>query len=173
MKKVWKILIAVILILVIAVAGFFAYTSTLSPEEKLSFDNNGLEVKVTYCQPKMKGRKIFGELIPYGKVWRTGANAATTISFSKPVTVAGEAVPAGEYTLWSIPNEGNWTIILNKEAGQWGTNYNENEDLLRVEVPAEEITSQVEQLTMKLASVDNGINVNLMWENTKVIIPVR
>jgi hypothetical protein len=173
MKKGWKILIAVVLVLVIAAAGFFAYTSTLSPEEKLSFDNNGLEVNVTYCQPKMKGRKIFGELVPYGKVWRTGANAATIISFNKDVTVAGETVPAGEYTLWSIPNKGNWTIILNKETGQWGTNYNENEDLLRVEVPAEEITSQVEQLTMKLVSADNGINVNLTWENTKVIISVR
>ncbi|MFT6206012.1 MAG: hypothetical protein ACJA1O_003639 [Spirosomataceae bacterium] len=173
MKKVWKILLAVLLILVIAATVFFAYTSTLSPEEKLSFDNNGLEVNVTYCQPKMKGRKIFGELIPYGKVWRTGANAATIISFNKDVTVAGEAVPVGEYTLWSIPSEGNWTIILNKETGQWGTNYSESEDLLRVEVPAEEITSQVEQLTIKLVSADNGINVNLMWENTKVIIPVR
>lgn len=173
MKKGLKILLAVVLVLVIAAAGFFAYTSTLSPEEKLSFDNNGLEVNVTYCRPQMKGRKVFGELVPYDKVWRTGANAATVVSVNNDVTVAGKAVPAGEYTLWTIPNENNWTIILNKETGQWGTNYDESEDLLRVDVPAEEITSPVEQFTIKLVSADDGINLNLMWENTKVIVPVR
>lgn len=173
MKKGLKILLAVVLVLVIAAAGFFAYTSTLSPEEELSFDNNGLEVNVTYCRPQMKGRTVFGELVPYDKVWRTGANAATVVSVNNDVTVAGKAVPSGEYTLWTIPNENNWTIILNKETGQWGTNYDASEDLLRVDVPAEEITSTVEQFTIKLVSADDGVNLNLMWENTKVIVPIR
>jgi hypothetical protein len=173
MKKTWKIVIAVVIVLVAAFAAFFAYTNTLSPEEELSFNNNGLEVNVTYCQPSKKDREIFGTLIPYGKVWRTGANAATLISFNRDVTVAGQNVPAGEYTLWTIPNENNWTIILNMETGQWGTNYDESEDLLRVDVPTEEITSVVEQLTVKLVSADNGINMNVTWDNTKVTVPIR
>lgn len=173
MKKTWKILIAVVIVLVAALAAFFAYTSTLSPEEKLSFNNNGLEVNVTYCQPAKKGREIFGTLVPYGQVWRTGANAATIVSFNKDVTLAGKNAPAGEYTLWTIPNENNWTIILNKETGQWGTNYNESEDLLRVDVPAEETTSEVEKFTIKLVNADGGIDMNLNWDNTKVTVPIR
>ena len=173
MKKIWKVIIGIVIVLAVALGAFFAYTSTLSPEEKISLDNNGTEVSVVYCRPSQKGRKIFGGLVPYGKVWRTGANAATVVSFSKDVSVGGKAVPAGEYTLWTIPNEADWTIILNKETGQWGTNYDESEDLLRVDVPAEEITSPVEQFTIKLVSADDGINMNLNWENTKVIVPIR
>lgn len=173
MNKTWKIVITVVVVLVAALAAFFAYTSTLSPEEKLSFNNNGLEVNVTYCQPSKKGREIFGTLVPYGQVWRTGANAATLVSFNKDVTVAGKNVPVGEYTLWTIPNESNWTIILNKETGQWGTNYNESEDLLRVDVPAGQTTTTIEKFTIELLSADNGIDMNLAWDNTKVTVPIR
>ena len=173
MNKTWKTVIAVVIVLVVALGAFLAYTSTLSPEEKLSFNNNGLEVNVTYCQPSKKGREIFGTLVPYGQVWRTGANAATIVTFNKDVTVAGKNVPAGEYTLWTIPNESNWTIILNKETGQWGTNYDEEEDLLRVDVPAGQTISTVEKFTIELRSADNGIDMDLAWDNTKVTVPIR
>lgn len=173
MKKSWKIVIGIVLTLVIAAAAFFAYTSTLSPEEKISFNNNGLEVSVTYCQPAKKERDIFGTLVPYGKVWRTGANAATLVAFNKDVNVAEKAVAAGEYTLWTIPNEGNWTIILNKETGQWGTNYDESEDLLRVNVPSEQLSSVMEKFTIQLVSAAGGVDMNLVWDNTKVAIPIR
>ncbi|MDP5120603.1 MAG: DUF2911 domain-containing protein [Spirosomaceae bacterium] len=173
MKKSWKVIISVVVILLIAAAAFFAYTSTLSPEAKLSFENNGVKVDVTYCQPSKKGRDIFGTVVPYGKVWRTGANAATIVSFSKDVTVGGSAVPAGEYTLWTIPNEGNWTIILNKETGQWGTNYDEAEDLMQVNVPAETAGETVEKFTIKLIRAEGGIDMNLMWDETKVTVPIR
>lgn len=173
MNKTWKVIIIVVIVLIAIAGGFFAYTSTLSPEEKLSFNNNGLEVNVTYCQPSKKGRDVFGTLVPFGKVWRTGANAATIISFNKDVAVAGNPVSAGEYTLWTIPNESSWTIILNKETGQWGTNYDESEDLLRVEVPVEEVSSVIEKFTIKLEKADNGIDMDLSWDNTKVIVPIR
>lgn len=173
MKKTWKVVIALVVVLAVALGGFLVYTSTLSPEEKLTFNNNGLEVKVVYCRPYKKDREIFGKLIPYGEVWRTGANAATAVSFNRNVTIAGKAVAAGEYTLWTIPNENSWTVILNKETGQWGTNYDESEDLLRVDVPAEEVNSLVEQFTITLTEVGSGIDMNLSWDNTRVVVPIR
>ncbi len=173
MKKIWKIIIGVVVVIVVAMGAFFAYTSTLSPEEKLTFNNDGLEVKVVYCRPYKKDREIFGKLIPYGEVWRTGANAATIVSFNRNVTIAGKSVVAGEYTLWTIPNENNWTVILNKETGQWGTNYDENEDLLRVDISAEEVNSLVEQFTITLTKADTGIDMNLSWDNTRVVVPIR
>src|SRR5690606_37609349 len=90
--------------------------------------------KVDYCQPAVKGRVIFGELVPYGQVWRTGANEATVIEINRDVKVAGSDLKAGKYSLWTIPTPEKWTIIFNSETGQWGTMYAEDTDVLKVEV---------------------------------------
>ena len=123
----------------------------------------GADVVVTYGRPKVKGRNIWGGLVPYGKVWRAGANEATTISFSKDVQVEGQAVPAGIYSLFIEPSEGSWTVILNKTANQWGAfNYDQSQDLLRVDVEPQSADHQ-EEMTISI----EGDSVALHWEKMK------
>lgn len=173
MKKIWKILIAVAVVLTVIVFAFMNYTKSHSSAETVKFEKNDLKIQVNYCRPAVKEREIFGGLVPFGKIWRTGANEATLISFSKDVTVAGKAVPAGKYTLWTIPNERNWTIIINKETGQWGTNYDEAEDLLRVDVAAETTAEKVELFTITTTNSDTGASLTLAWDKTKVSVPIQ
>ncbi|MEM6768162.1 MAG: DUF2911 domain-containing protein [Bacteroidota bacterium] len=121
-----------------------------------------VNVAITYSSPAVKGRVIWGELEEYGSVWRTGANEATTIAFDKDVMINGEALPAGKYSLFSIPREeGNWTIIFNSEWDQWGAyEYDETKDVLRVEVAAE----MKEQPTERLNFTVEGEEVVFNWE---------
>src|SRR5688500_2268176 len=105
----------------------------LSPKATVEAEISGVNTEIVYCRPSARGRKMLGGKEPYGQVWRTGANEATTIEFDKPVKVEGKDVPAGKYSLFTIPGENEWTIILNKEPKQWGAyKYNEKDDLLRV-----------------------------------------
>ncbi len=122
----------------------------------------GAEVKITYGRPEVRGRAIWGSVVPYGEVWRAGADEATTITFSKDVTVAGKPVPAGTYALFLVPKAGAWTFVLNKTAKQWGAfRYAADQDLLRVDAtPA--AAEHAEQLTFKI----DGNRVVLHWEKT-------
>jgi hypothetical protein len=131
---------------------------------------DGASITVDYSQPSVKGRKIFGELIPYGKVWRTGANEATVITFDKDVTVEGQKLVAGKYSLWTIPGESEWTIIFNSKTDMWGTQYNKfkENDVLSVKVKPSK-SGFTEQFTIKV----NGNNVTLLWENTSVSFKVK
>jgi hypothetical protein len=173
MKKTIKITLIVLAVLAVVLFVFFKWTKSNSPFEKVELSSQGLTVTVEYCRPYMKNRKIFGELLPYGTVWRTGANEATLISFSRDVRLGGKNVKGGKYSLWTIPNQGNWTIIINRETGQWGTNYNEKEDLLRFEVPSQQLGQTVDQLTVQLKSAEKGIDMSINWENTGVTVPIR
>src|SRR5688572_6121588 len=124
------------------------------------------DVKVTYGRPKVKGRTIWGELVPYSSVWRAGADEATTITFSKPVKVEGKDVPAGTYGLFYIPEKDKWTVVLNKVPKQWGAfRYAEKDDLLRVDVKPMTGQPLTEELTYEIA----GDKVILKWE--KVAVP--
>ena len=130
----------------------------------------GKNVKVAYGQPSKKGRVIFGELEPYGKVWRAGANNATEITFAKDGSFGGMPVKAGTYTLFAIPNEKEWTIILNKEVNQMGAfNYQESKDQLRVKVPSSKTPAFVETFNIAIGKDD----VQLKWENTAVAFKVK
>ena len=129
----------------------------------------GSTITINYSQPSVKGRKIWGELVPYGKVWRTGANEATTFETSQNITVAGQALPAGKYSLFTIPGETEWTIILNTEAEQFGAfTYKEKKDKIRffskpVKSPA---------FNEKMIFLIDGNQVKLRWENVEVAFPV-
>lgn len=173
MKKPVKIALIVVVALVAAFFGLKTYTKSHSPAETVKADQNGLNVEVNYCQPSMKGRKIFGELVPFGKVWRTGANEATIIKFNKDVRIAGQPLKAGNYTLWTIPNQNSWTIIFNSETGQWGTNYDAKTDVLKVDVPSAQSASAVEQFKINLNPTGTGIDMTLNWENTEVKVPIQ
>lgn len=126
-------------------------------------------ITIHYGSPSVKDRKIFGELLPYDQVWRTGANEATTIEFSTNVTIEGKSLPAGKYSLFTIPNEDQWTIIFNKVSDQWGAyEYDQKEDALRVQVSANDNSELVEDLTF---TVEKGM-VILNWEKTTVSFTV-
>jgi hypothetical protein len=127
-------------------------------------------IKVVYSRPNVKGRKVFGELVPYGKVWRTGANAATVITFSEEVTINGETIPAGNYALFSIPAEKEWTVILNKNTQQWGAyTYKESDEFKRFKVQAQQLSSPVETFTIQFTNVfPTSAQLELVWGNTSI-----
>src|SRR5262249_18694787 len=111
---------------------------------------NGKKVTINYSRPSMKGRKIIGGLVPYGQVWRTGANEATTLTSAVDLNIGGAKVPAGTYTLYTLPSEGTWKLIINKQTGQWGTEYNQGQDLARVDMTKTAIAVPVEKFTISL-----------------------
>lgn len=160
-------------VLVIAFFGFKAFTKSKSPAETAKFDQNGLTVQVDYCRPYKKGREIFGKLLPYGQVWRTGANEATIFEVKQDIKVDDKTLKAGKYTLWTIPNADKWTVILNSETGQWGTNYDEKRDVLRVDVPVGKAAEMMEQFKIDFAAAEGGADMVLRWDNTEVKVPIR
>ncbi|MDJ1484506.1 DUF2911 domain-containing protein [Cytophagaceae bacterium YF14B1] len=173
MKKLFILLGIIILVLGVAFWGFKTWTKSHSPQTTTTFKTDDLEIKVSYSQPQKKGREIFGGLVPYGKVWRTGANEATTITFEPDVVVAGKPLASGTYTLWTIPDPNQWTIIFNKETGQWGTNYDEKQDVLRVSVPTATLPSTTENFTITIKSQSTGADIHLIWDQTDIIVPVK
>jgi hypothetical protein len=132
------------------------------------------KVTLTYNRPNTKGRKIFGALEGYGQVWRTGANNATSITFTDEVTFGGKTLPAGSYSLFTIPNKTDWTIILNKTAQQWGAyDYKEADDILRITLKPTTTKSLMETLTINFSDVKAGsMNLDIVWENTAISIPL-
>lgn len=160
-------------VLALAFFGYMTFTKSKSPADTARFDQNGLSVQVDYCQPYKKDRVIFGQLVPYGKVWRTGANEATLFDIKEDVKVADKPLKAGKYTLWTIPNADNWTIIFNGQTGQWGTMYDESKDVMRVDVPAVKTAETVEQFKIDFIAADGGSDMLLRWENTEVKVPIR
>jgi hypothetical protein len=145
-----------------------------SPPATASLDlGGGKTVTIDYSSPRVKGRKIFGALIPYGQVWRAGANEATTFVNTADVTVGGTNVPAGSYTLFAIPNQDKWTLIISKKTGEWGTNYaGPSEDLARVDMKATALSSPVENFTISFDKTSNGGTLNMDWENTRASVAI-
>ena len=146
-----------------------------SPISISSIKYEGTYIKVVYGQPYRRGRTIFGELEPYGQVWRTGANEATEITFTKPVFMGDEVILAGTYALFTIPFENHWTIILNNDLGQWGAfEYNEQLDYLRFDVPIEILDSPVEAFTIEFSEpLLNQTIMTLKWDLVSADIPIR
>lgn len=132
------------------------------------------DVEINYSRPGIKGREIFGSLVPYGELWRTGANKATSISFSTDFSVEGTAVEAGTYSLFTIPTEESWTIILNKETELWGTNgYDEGKDAIRIQVRPAKVET-VENLSITVENITtNSADVVVAWENTSAALHIE
>ena len=132
------------------------------------------EITIDYSRPSLKGRKVGQELAPYGKVWRTGANEATALNTAIDLNIGGAKVPAGKYTLYTLPSEGTWKLIINKQTGQWGTQYDESQDLARVDMKKTALTQSVEQFTISFDKKnENTANLNLDWENTRVSVKIK
>lgn len=121
-----------------------------------------------------RGREIFGEVVPYGKVWRTGANEATELTTTKNITLNGFLLKAGTYSIFTIPNKDKWTILINSELGLWGSyNHNPKLDILRLEIPVQTADRVYEAFTIELESRNESADLKLMWDQVKVVIPVK
>ncbi|MBI5424093.1 MAG: DUF2911 domain-containing protein [Opitutae bacterium] len=145
-----------------------------SPPATLKQQVGVTDIEISYNRPSMKGRKIFGGLVPFGEIWRTGANTATKITFSTPVKFGGADVPAGTYELFTIPGEHEWTVIVHKNMSQWGSYaYDAKNDVARVTAKATKTTWAVETFSIWLNDLrDTSADLNLTWENTNVSIPI-
>ena len=134
---------------------------------------DGKTITVDYSSPRAKGRKIFGGLVPYGEVWRTGANEATTFVTTADVMVGGTHVPAGSYTIFTIPNKDKWTLVISKKTGEWGTNYPGPEnDLARIEMKASSLPSAVENFTIAFDKTSGGCTLRMDWETTRASVEI-
>jgi hypothetical protein len=131
------------------------------------------DIEIVYSRPGIKGRTVFGGIVPYGQVWRTGANQATKITFSTPVKLNGTDIPAGTYALFTIPGENEWTIILNKNAAQFGAfQYDEKADLVRFKVVPVTLGETIETFTIEFNHIrDDSAIINLVWEKT--VVPIK
>lgn len=154
-----------------------AQVNTPRPSPVAEFETTiGLtEIEVEYSQPGVKGRNIFGDLVNFGEIWRTGANASTKIEFSKDVQFGGMDVPAGTYALYTIPGMSEWTVILHKNTDHWGVaDYDASEDLGRIRVQPQKLNDLVETMTINVSHFDTeSANLNLLWEKTKISIPIK
>ena len=163
-------------------AGLFAQTPAApklnfpeaSPAATVTQHVGLTDIQINYARPGVKGRKIFGSLEPYGKVWRTGANTATKISFSTPVKLNGTEIAAGTYELFTIPGTSEWTVIIHKNMSQWGAyTYDEKNDVARIKVPATALTNLHETLNIFFDDLrDESATLKIVWEKTAVSVPV-
>ena len=170
MKKIFFV------VLCLAAISSFAQLKIPAPSstQTIKQDFGLTSIELTYSRPDMKGRKIFGDLVPYGKIWRTGANSATRIKFGDDVTIGGQALKAGEYALYTIPNVNEWEIILNKGVDNDGAfNYKQADDVLRFKVKPITIKEPVETFTLEFANVKSSTaDFHIIWNKTMISIPL-
>lgn len=146
----------------------------LSPTAIVTARYKDTYLKLTYSQPHKRGREVFGKLVPFNEVWRTGANEATEFTLTKEAYIGGNLIPAGTYSMFTIPNPEKWTIIINKENGLWGSyNYNQKLDLIRFDVPVAENPIAYEAFTIMLDQRNNLADLLLFWDRTKISIPIQ
>lgn len=163
------------LLLIAAVAAFAAEEKKkpLSPPAHTETAIDGKKVTIDYSAPSKRGREIMGGLVPYDKVWRTGANAATSLTTATDLMIGNLHVPAGSYTLYTIPGQKEWTLIVNKQNGQWGTEYDEAQDLGRVKMAVAPAKGTVETFVIGFEPAGaRKANLTMTWENTKAWVPV-
>jgi Protein of unknown function (DUF2911) len=146
----------------------------LSPAAQASVTLNGKTLTVYYCAPSMRGRKIIGGLVPFDKVWRTGANTSTTFHTESNLRIGKQVVPAGTYTLYTLPSDRGWKLIINKQVGQWGTVYNESQDLCRIPMLDGVIPSApVQRFTIHFEHTrGDKTELHLTWANANVYVPI-
>jgi Protein of unknown function (DUF2911) len=134
---------------------------------------DGKTITIDYSSPRMKGRKIFGDLVPYGKIWRAGANEATTFVTTADFNVGGTAVPAGSYTIFTVPNADKWTLVISKKTGEWGTAYpGEANDLARVDMSVSKTAAPVENFTIDFEQSGSSCTLQMKWENTQASVKI-
>ena len=143
----------------------------LSPRDSVTATAGPARITVNYGRPYKRGRTIVGGVVPYDEVWRTGANAATGFTTTADLVINGAPVPAGSYTLWTLPSRSGWKLILNKETGQWGTEYKAEQDLARVDLIARKLATPVEQFTIAIEPSGDGGTIRMQWDDVELTAP--
>ncbi|HEY8998437.1 MAG TPA: DUF2911 domain-containing protein [Edaphobacter sp.] len=145
-----------------------------SPRETASVELKSGSIKISYGAPSMRGRKVMGgDLVPYGKVWRTGANEATGFATNTALNVGGTAVPAGTYTLYTLPGASDWMLIISKQTGQWGTEYHQEQDLARIPMKIAKLSSPQEKMSISFEKTSgNSTELHVKWENTDASVAI-
>jgi len=170
------------ILLTLAVAALVATSATaqlklpaLSPTSTITQEFSTSQIEIVYSRPSMRGRTIFGDLVPFGTVWRTGANAATKITFGEEVVIGGTKVPAGSYSFYTVPGKDEWEVILNKNTGNWGAmGYDTKDDVVRVKVKPMMLPQAMETFTMCVGNITfSTCTIDAAWENTKISVPVK
>src|SRR6266568_1035375 len=171
-ERLMKKLTAVLVILLFTTLSFAQKKPPASPPASTMCKfADGKSIKVDYSSPRAKGRKIYGGLVPYGEVWRTGANDATTFVTDADLTIGGKDVPAGSYTIFTVPNQDKWTLIINKKTGEWGIPYKyEGDELLRTDMQVSKAPTPVENFTIAFDQAGNSCTMHLDWENTRASV---
>jgi hypothetical protein len=165
--------IALVIGLILTLSAFAACQKPSPPASATCDLGGGKSIKTDYSSPRMKGRKIYGDLVPFGQVWRTGANEATTFVTSADVTVGGKHVPAGSYTIFTVPNADKWSLIINKKTGEWGIPYSyESDELARVDMKVSKLSSPVENFTISYAKEGNGCAMHIDWDTTRASVDI-
>lgn len=168
MKKTALVTLFLLAISVVALAQQDKSKRPSPPAQAQCKFSDGKMITVDYSSPRAKGRKIFGELVPYGEVWRTGANEATTFVSTANLNAGGKDIPAGNYTIFTIPEQDKWTLIISKHTGEWGIPYKyESEELVRIPMAASKTSGPVENFTISFDQSGGACTMQLSWENTQ------
>jgi len=174
----FKALLGISALLATAMPLLAQHGHAASPHITINAVVDGDSLTLVYGSPGTKNprsgepRKIWGKLVPYGKVWRTGADEATLLTTDKPIVLGGTSLAPGTYSLWTLPAEdGSAKLVINKQTGQWGTSYDEAQDLARVDLKKDELSCPVERFTMAIEHGSDGGMLKMMWENTQYSVP--
>jgi hypothetical protein len=143
----------------------------LSPRDTVRSTVGSAALWIDYSRPSKRGRVVFGGVVPWGDLWRTGANAATQFRTDKPLEIGGATVPAGLYTLWTVPSPQGWKLIINGEAGQWGTEHKAEKDMFTLDMKVSALADPVEHFTISVTSAETGGVINMDWDMTRASIP--
>lgn len=168
----WLIIAAVVLLLILIIL-YVRWARSRSPKAVAQVTQNGITVKVIYSQPSRRGRTVFGRVVKYDRVWRTGANAATILELAQDVRVSGNRLAKGRYSLYTIPTPTDWTVIINRRTGQWGLSYNEAADIMRFSAQTRSYPSAAEQFFISFEPQPGGVNMLLTWDETQVVVPIQ
>jgi Protein of unknown function (DUF2911) len=172
-SRLWMFVTLAVAVCVTACAAQGSKPASPPGEASVKFDD-GKTVTIQYSRPSMRSRKIFGGLVPYDQVWRTGANAATSLKTDVDLVIGGANVPAGSYTIYTLPGMNSWKLIINKQTGQWGTEYSEGQDLARVDMKVGQLLSGMENFTISLDKTSaTSATLKLDWENTIASVEVQ
>ncbi|MCM4173770.1 DUF2911 domain-containing protein [Arenibacter sp. TNZ] len=180
----WLLVVIVVLILAFFLFGksyLREQTKKNSPEKTATYDKNGMDLSVKYSSPFKKDRVIFGELVPYDEVWRTGANEPTTFTTATNINIGGKSLPSGSYSMWTIPGKETWSFIFNSEIEEWGvtilsggkeTTRNPETDVVQINVPVQQLPQTIESLTIDFDEAEQ-LYLSLAWDKTKVSVPIE
>src|SRR5271169_7139320 len=176
MKRIFAVSAAAMWLGIFAVASRAQQDKSARPSPPAKAEckfADGKTITVDYSSPRMKGRKIYGELVPFGEVWRSGANEATTFVASADVLVGGKTVPAGSYTIFTVPGADKWTLIVNKKTGEWGIPYKyESDELVRVDMKVSKLPAPVENFTIAYDKSGSGCTLRIDWETTRASVDI-